>query len=72
MGICGIYVRTSVEKDNTSIEQQIKLGKTFCKRNRFEFQVYEDAGKSGFKVEDDDNPFKNRKGLTKLIDDIEN
>jgi DNA invertase Pin-like site-specific DNA recombinase len=72
MGILGIYVRTSVETDGTSIEQQKKEGIKFCKKNKFEYQFYEDEGKSGFKIEDDDNPFKNRQGLTKLITDIEN
>jgi DNA invertase Pin-like site-specific DNA recombinase len=72
MGITGIYVRTSVETDGTSIEQQKKEGIKFCKKNKFEYQFYEDEGKSGFKIEDDENPFRNRQGLTKLITDIEN
>jgi DNA invertase Pin-like site-specific DNA recombinase len=72
MGILGIYVRTSVETDGTSIGQQEKEGINFCKKNKFEYQFYEDEGKSGFKIEDDENPFKNRQGLTKLITDIEN
>jgi DNA invertase Pin-like site-specific DNA recombinase len=72
MGILGIYVRTSIDTDNASIEQQKKEGIKFCKKNKFEYQFYEDEGKSGFKIEDDENPFKNRKGLTKLITDIEN
>jgi DNA invertase Pin-like site-specific DNA recombinase len=71
MGIMGIYVRTSVETDGTSIEQQKKIGVNFCKSNKFEYQIYEDIGKSGFKIEDEENPFKNRQGLTRLIDDIE-
>jgi DNA invertase Pin-like site-specific DNA recombinase len=71
-GITGIYVRTSIETDGTSIEQQKKEGIKFCKKNKFEYQIYEDEGKSGFKIEDDENPFKNRQGLTKLINDIEN
>jgi DNA invertase Pin-like site-specific DNA recombinase len=72
MGILGIYVRTSIDKENTSIEQQKKTGINFSKKNKFEYQIYEDVGKSGFKIEDDENPFKNRQGLTKLIEDIEN
>jgi len=71
-GIMGIYVRTSVDKENTSIEQQKKLGINFCKKNNFQYYIYEDIGKSGFKIEDENNPFKNRKGLLKLISDIEN
>jgi len=70
MGILGIYVRKSVDKENTSIEQQINEGVKFCKKNKFEYQVYEDKGKSGFKIEKND-PFKNLQGLKKLLDDIE-
>ena len=65
MGICGIYVRTSIEKENTSIEQQINEGVKFCKKNKFKYQIYDDIGKSGFKIE-------NRPKFLKLIDDIEN
>jgi DNA invertase Pin-like site-specific DNA recombinase len=72
MGKVGIYVRTSIDKDNTSIEQQIKLGKEFCKKKKLEYQIYEDIGKSGFKIEDENDPFKNRQGLINLINDIEN
>ena len=71
MGILGIYVRTSIDKDNTSIEQQKSLGISFSKKNKFEYQVYEDVGKSGYKIEDEENPFKDRHGLIKLIEDIE-
>jgi DNA invertase Pin-like site-specific DNA recombinase len=72
MGICGIYVRTSVETDGTSIEQQKNLGIKFCEAQGFQSQVYEDAGKSGFKIDDETDPFKNRQGLKDLIDDIKN
>ena len=72
MGICSIYVRTSVDKENTSIEQQIKMGINFCKKNKYEYLIYEDKGKSGYKIEDEKNPFKDRPGLLKLITDIEN
>ena len=71
MGICGIYARTSIETEGTSIEQQIELGIKFCKANDFEFQVYQDVGKSGYKIEDENDPFKNRAGLQKLIEDVE-
>jgi DNA invertase Pin-like site-specific DNA recombinase len=71
-GKIGIYVRTSIDKENTSIDQQKKLGIQFSKKNKLEYQIYEDIGKSGFKIEDEENPFKNRSGLTKLINDIEN
>ena len=72
MGIAGIYVRTSVDKENTSIDQQKELGVKFCKKNRFQYQIYEDIGKSGFEVEDEKNPFKNRQGMKRLLNDIEN
>ena len=70
MGKLGIYVRTSVDKENTSIEQQKNEGIKFCKKNKFEYQIYEDVGKSGFDI-DKNNPFKNLSGLKNLIDDIE-
>jgi DNA invertase Pin-like site-specific DNA recombinase len=67
----GIYCRTSVEKDNTSIEQQQELGIKFCNSNNFEYKVYVDEGKSGFKISDDPvNPFSNRPSFTTLINDI--
>ena len=73
MGIMGIYVRTSVEKDNTSIEQQKQLGIEFCQKNGIEYQIYEDIGKSGFTIDDDDpNPFNNRPSFTSLVNDIKN
>ena len=71
MGLCGIYVRTSVETDGTSIEQQKELGIKFCETQSFRLQVYEDIGKSGYKIDDENDPFKNRQGLTKLIADVE-
>ena len=70
MGKLGIYVRTSVDKENTSIEQQKNEGIKFCKKKKFEYQIYEDVGKSGFDI-DENNPFKNLSGLKNLIDDIE-
>jgi len=71
MGLCGIYVRTSIETDGTSIEQQKELGIRFCDSQDFQYQVYEDIGKSGYKIDDENDPFRNRQGLTKLIADIE-
>jgi DNA invertase Pin-like site-specific DNA recombinase len=59
MGIMGIYVRTSIEKEDTSIDQQKNAGIQFCKKNKFEYQIYEDIGKSGFKIDDDNDPFAN-------------
>jgi len=71
MGICGIYVRTSVETDGTSIEQQTELGIKFCNAQGFQYQVYEDVGKSGYKIDDENDPFKNRPAMAQLIDNIE-
>jgi DNA invertase Pin-like site-specific DNA recombinase len=71
MGIMGIYVRTSIEKEDTSIDQQKQIGIQFCKKNKFEYQIYEDVGKSGYKIDDDNNPFENRPGFKKLLQDIE-
>ena len=73
MGITGIYVRTSVDKDNTSIDQQKQLGIAFCGKNNFEYAIYEDIGKSGFTIDDNDpNPFNNRPSFTSLVNDIKN
>ena len=72
MGILGIYARTSIETEGTSIDQQKDIGIKFASKSGLEYQLYEDNGKSGFKIDDDENPFKHRKGLTKLISDIEN
>ena len=69
MSLCGIYVRISVEREGTSIEQQRELGIKFCEKQDFQYKIYEDAG-SGFKI-DDNNPFKNLPMLKALIDDIE-
>ena len=71
MGIVGIYVRTSVDHDNTSIEQQRKLGIKFCNSQKLQYHIYEDVGKSGYKVEDPKEPFKNLPALLKLTEDIE-
>lgn len=71
MGILGIYVRTSIDKENTSIEQQKNEGLKFCKKMNFgKPNIYEDVGKSGFGIDKND-PFKNLKGLKNLLDDIE-
>ncbi|GHV74924.1 recombinase RecB [Spirochaetia bacterium] len=68
----GIYCRTSlaVENDGVStIDQQFKAGMDFAKAKGWEFKVYQDEGKSGYKIDDDD-PFKNRPGLINLLADI--
>jgi DNA invertase Pin-like site-specific DNA recombinase len=68
----GIYVRTSREDTENSIEQQKKAGISFAKNNKMVFEIYEDEGKSGYKIEDDDDLFKNRPAFTKLLADIKN
>jgi hypothetical protein len=65
MALCAIYVRTSIEKENTSINQQKNLGVKFCEKHNFEYQIYEDVGKSGslsgflckWKISFERNPF---------------
>lgn len=69
MGIVGIYARKSKENDSTSITQQIQLGIDFCEKLDFQYQVYEDV-KSGFKITDEKDSFKNRPGIMKLVSDI--
>jgi DNA invertase Pin-like site-specific DNA recombinase len=66
----GIYVRTSREDTESSIEQQKKAGVAFAESNRMDFDIYEDEGKSGYKINDDDDPFKNRPAFAKLLVDI--
>jgi DNA invertase Pin-like site-specific DNA recombinase len=68
----GIYVRTSREDAENSIEQQKKAGIAFAKNNKMVFEIYEDEGKSGYKIEDDDDLFRNRPAFTKLLTDIKN
>lgn len=58
MGICGIYARTSIDREeSTSIEQQKIAGIEFCKKNKYEYKIYEDIGKSGYKIDDKNDPF---------------
>ena len=69
----GIYCRTSKERDieTSTISQQRTEGIKFAKENKFEYELYEDEGKSGFKISDDDlDPFNNRPSFTSLINDI--
>jgi DNA invertase Pin-like site-specific DNA recombinase len=69
----GIYVRTSKEDTENSIEQQKKAGIAFAKTHKMEFEVYEDEGKSGYKIADNDEDlFKNRPGFSKLMHDVKN
>jgi DNA invertase Pin-like site-specific DNA recombinase/predicted nucleic acid-binding Zn-ribbon protein len=67
----GIYVRTSKDDTENSIEQQKKAGIAFAKNNKMDFEIYEDEGKSGYKISDDDEElFRNRPGFSKLMNDV--
>jgi DNA invertase Pin-like site-specific DNA recombinase len=69
----GIYCRTSRETDiqSETISQQRIAGIKFAESNNYEYEIYEDEGKSGFKNSDDEqDPFSNRPSFTKLINDI--
>jgi DNA invertase Pin-like site-specific DNA recombinase len=69
----GIYCRTSRETDieNSTISQQRTAGIKFAREHKFEYEIYEDEGKSGYKISDDDqDPFNNRPSFVNLINDI--
>jgi DNA invertase Pin-like site-specific DNA recombinase len=69
----GIYCRTSREQDieTSTIIQQKTAGIKFAVEHKFEYEIYEDAGKSGYKISDDDqDPFNNRPSFMDLINDI--
>ena len=69
----GIYCRTSVDRgayEPETIGQQKEAGIAFAESNGFDYKVYEDEGKSGYKIEDEDNPFKNRPSFEELLSDI--
>ena len=69
----GIYCRTSREMDieNSTISQQRTAGIKFAREHKFEYELYEDEGKSGYKISDDDqDPFNNRPSFVNLINDI--
>ncbi|MDR2477717.1 MAG: hypothetical protein LBD48_00230 [Treponema sp.] len=69
----GIYCRTSKERDVeiSSIIQQRAIGIKFAGQHKFEYELYEDEGKSGFKISDNDqDPFNNRPAFMNLINDI--
>jgi len=66
----GIYARTSKDDTASSIEQQKKAGIAFAEANKMEFEVYEDEGKSAYKINKDEDLFRNRPGFTKLLKDI--
>jgi DNA invertase Pin-like site-specific DNA recombinase len=69
----GIYCRTSKERDSetSTISQQRNIGIKFAEDKKLEYELYEDEGKSGYKISDDDlDPFNNRPSFTNLINDI--
>ena len=72
----GIYCRTSQEKRESitpSISRQKNAGIQFAKNNSFKFKLYEDEGKSGYKISENEfDPMNNRPAFSKLIDDIKN
>jgi DNA invertase Pin-like site-specific DNA recombinase len=71
----GIYCRTSIQQEieNSTISQQRMAGIKFAEGRKFEYEIYEDEGISGFKISDDDqDPFNNRPAFTNLINDIKN
>jgi DNA invertase Pin-like site-specific DNA recombinase len=65
-----IYCRTSRESNDSTIEQQEQKGLEFALSKKLDFRVYKDEGKSGFKMDDETNPFSNRPAFTNLINDI--
>jgi DNA invertase Pin-like site-specific DNA recombinase len=44
IGILGIYARTSIETEGTSIDQQKNFGIKFASKSGLEYQLYEDSG----------------------------
>jgi DNA invertase Pin-like site-specific DNA recombinase len=74
-GITAIYCRTS-KKSDTSIEIQKQNGIKFCVSHNFDYQIYIDEAKSGYKIsdddDDDDNLLKYQPQLLILINDIKN
>lgn len=69
----GIYCRTSVDRgayEPETIGQQKDAGIAFAEANGYDYKVYEDEGKSGYKIEDEDDPFKNRPQFEELLSDI--
>jgi DNA invertase Pin-like site-specific DNA recombinase len=67
----GIYVRTSIKKEDTSIEQQAEAGVEFAQKNNFQYEIYEDKGKSAYNNnQTDEGTFKKRPAIQKLFNDI--
>lgn len=71
--LIAIYCRTSREQDseNSTIIQQREHGIKFAKENNFEYRLYEDEGKSGYKIPKGDvDPLSQRPKMQELINDI--
>jgi DNA invertase Pin-like site-specific DNA recombinase len=71
----GVYCRTSIQQEieNSTISQQRTAGVTFAEEHKFEYEIYEDEGISGFKISNDNqDPFNNRPAFTNLINDTKN
>jgi DNA invertase Pin-like site-specific DNA recombinase len=71
----GIYCRASIQQDieSSTISKQRTAGISFAEEHKFEYEIYEDKGISGFKISDDDqDPFNNRPAFKNLINDIKN
>jgi DNA invertase Pin-like site-specific DNA recombinase len=71
----GIYCRTSSNSgtENSTIIQQRTAGIKFAQKHKFEYEIYEDEGISGFKISDDEqNQFEKRPSFLNLINDIKN
>ena len=69
----GIYCRTSKERDieTSTISQQRNIGIKFAEKNNLEYRIFEDEGKSGYKISDDElDPFENRPEFASLINEI--
>jgi len=63
----GIHVhqastRTSIETEGTSIDQQKDIGIKFASKSGLEYQLYEDNGKLGFKIDMTETPSNTGRG----------
>jgi DNA invertase Pin-like site-specific DNA recombinase len=70
----GIYCRTSTDRKDKgapSIARQKNLGIQFAISKKIKYEIYEDEGKSGYKISEDEfDPMNNRPGFSRLVDDI--
>jgi DNA invertase Pin-like site-specific DNA recombinase len=72
--LLGIYCRTSKENRDIQtppISRQRNIGIKFAQTNKLKYELYEDEGKSGYKISEDEfDPMNNRPGFSQLINDI--